>query len=138
MIECGPLCDVRPTLGEGKRGLGGRRMVVVKSTGQDQLRGTDSYRALGLALGVLLVLAASAASAQPVLTISRMPPASVSVPPPDSTNPPPPITWNVVGLDSNSPGTTTLPHEFLAGARVCNTGSATATNLVATFMWDEA
>src|SRR5688572_21183620 len=45
-----------------------------------------------------------------------------------------PITWNIIGLDSNTPATG--PSSFPVGARVCNTGDATATNLVSNFVWD--
>jgi len=40
-----------------------------------------------------------------------------------------PLTWNVLGLDSNDP--TTGPSLYPVGARVCNTGSSTATGVVA-------
>ena len=43
-----------------------------------------------------------------------------------------PLTWNVIGLDSNSP--TTGPYRFPVGARVCSdTGSVT---IPVTFHWD--
>jgi uncharacterized repeat protein (TIGR01451 family) len=45
-----------------------------------------------------------------------------------------PNTWNVIGLDSNSVGTG--PNQFLSGARICNTGNATATNVQADYTWD--
>jgi hypothetical protein len=45
-----------------------------------------------------------------------------------------PITWNVIGLDSNK--TSTGPDTFLVGARVANTGDATATNVVTNLVWD--
>src|SRR5690349_15460531 len=45
-----------------------------------------------------------------------------------------PITWNVIGLDSNK--VTVGPNTYPVGARVCNTGDATATNVVATLNWD--
>lgn len=48
-----------------------------------------------------------------------------------------PITWNVVGMDSNKP-TLDGPDTFASGARVCNTGDATATNVVSSFVWDTA
>ena len=54
------------------------------------------------------------AAAQPVLSVS-------------------PITWNVVGLDSNN--VNVGPNNFPVGARVCNTGDAAATNVVADFVW---
>ncbi|MEO8477005.1 MAG: hypothetical protein ABI572_08140, partial [Actinomycetota bacterium] len=47
-----------------------------------------------------------------------------------------PITWNVVGLDSNN--VNAGPNDFLAGARICNTGNVAATNVVAAFVWDSA
>ena len=47
-----------------------------------------------------------------------------------------PISWDVVGLDHNDQ--TAGPDTFPAGARACNTGSTTATNVVATFTWDSA
>jgi hypothetical protein len=45
-----------------------------------------------------------------------------------------PITWNVVGLDSNK--VTVGPNTFPIGARVCNTGDATATNVSSEFHWE--
>jgi hypothetical protein len=42
-----------------------------------------------------------------------------------------PITWNVVGLDFNN--VSVGPNNFPVGARVCNTGTTPATNLVASF-----
>src|SRR5262245_47522241 len=45
-----------------------------------------------------------------------------------------PINWNIVGLDSNN--VNVGPNQFPVGARVCNTGAAVATNVVATFVWD--
>jgi LPXTG-site transpeptidase (sortase) family protein len=47
-----------------------------------------------------------------------------------------PITWNVVGLDSNN--VFSGPNRFMVGARVCNTGTDPATNVVATFTWDSS
>jgi len=47
-----------------------------------------------------------------------------------------PITWNVLGLDSNN--VNVGPNHFPVGARVCNTGSAAATNVIATLVWDSA
>ena len=72
-----------------------------------------------LTVGLLVagVLAASwaGASAQPALTVQT-------------------ITWNVVGLDSNN--VNVGPSNFPVGARVCNTGTSDATNVVADFVWD--
>ena len=48
-----------------------------------------------------------------------------------------PLTWNVIGLDSNTPATG--PNRFPVGTRVCNeVGGATATNVSAVFSWDSA
>ena len=44
-----------------------------------------------------------------------------------------PITWGVVGLDSND--VDVGPNAFANGARVCNTGTSAATNVVATHVW---
>jgi hypothetical protein len=46
------------------------------------------------------------------------------------------LTWGVIGLDSND--VTTGPALFPVGARVCNTGTTTATGLTARFVWDSA
>lgn len=45
-----------------------------------------------------------------------------------------PLTWNIVGLDSNSPATG--PRHFPIGARVCS--DVATTNVVANFVWDSA
>ena len=45
-----------------------------------------------------------------------------------------PLTWNVVGLDSNSPASG--PQNFPIGARVCST--TPATNVGVQFVWDSA
>jgi uncharacterized repeat protein (TIGR01451 family) len=45
-----------------------------------------------------------------------------------------PITWNVIGLDSNSPATG--PNRFPVGARVCNTGTSVLSSVDANFTWD--
>src|SRR5262249_3217447 len=47
-----------------------------------------------------------------------------------------PISWNVVGLDSNN--VNTGPNQFLIGARVTNTGDATATHVAVNYNWDGA
>ncbi len=47
-----------------------------------------------------------------------------------------PLTWNIIGLDSNGPADG--PNRFPVGARICNTGTTTATNVVAAFVWDNA
>lgn len=45
-----------------------------------------------------------------------------------------PITWNIVGLDSNTPASG--PNHFPVGARVCST--VADTNVAVTFTWDSA
>src|SRR3989442_6142402 len=45
-----------------------------------------------------------------------------------------PVSWNVVGLDSNTP--TIGPDTFQIGARVCNTGGTAVSNVVGDFIWD--
>ena len=45
-----------------------------------------------------------------------------------------PITWNIVGLDSNDPGTG--PYHFPVGVRVCNDTGAVANNVTGTLVWD--
>src|SRR5215207_2542689 len=47
-----------------------------------------------------------------------------------------PLTWNIIGLDSNN--VNVGPNHFPVGARVCNTGSAAATNVTAALVWDSA
>ncbi len=47
-----------------------------------------------------------------------------------------PYTWNIIGLDSNTP--VTGPNRFPVGARVCNTGSSSASSVTADFVWDDA
>lgn len=46
-----------------------------------------------------------------------------------------PISWNVIGLDSNKavPPTNDGPDTFMVGARACNKGATTLTNVVATY-----
>ncbi|MFA9405482.1 MAG: hypothetical protein ACERKX_06660, partial [Anaerolineales bacterium] len=46
-----------------------------------------------------------------------------------------PITWNVIGLDSNN--VNVGPNNFPVGVRVCNIGPDPATNVTATFSWDD-
>jgi uncharacterized repeat protein (TIGR01451 family) len=71
---------------------------------------------LTLGLGGAILLPCYSAIAAPVITIT-------------------PITWNVIGLDSNKPNVSG-PDRFMAGARVCNVGDATATNITAKFVKD--
>jgi len=47
-----------------------------------------------------------------------------------------PITWNTIGLDSNN--VNVGPNIFQVGARVCNVGDETATNVTTTFVQDGA
>ncbi|MEJ7848831.1 MAG: hypothetical protein WKF92_12160 [Pyrinomonadaceae bacterium] len=47
-----------------------------------------------------------------------------------------PLTWNIIGLDSNTP--LTGPNLFPVGARVCNTGVTGFGNVTAVFAWDSA
>lgn len=47
-----------------------------------------------------------------------------------------PLTWNVIGLDSNTPATG--PNLFPVGARVCNTGTTAYGNVTAVIVWDSA
>jgi len=47
-----------------------------------------------------------------------------------------PTSWNVVGLDSNSPNTG--PDTFQIGARICNSGGTAVTSIVGTFVWDSS
>ena len=70
----------------------------------------------GVVVGVfLVVLFSGAAGAQSSLTVE-------------------PITWNVIGLDSNSP--TSGPKYFPVGVRITNTSGSTSGALTATFNWD--
>lgn len=46
-----------------------------------------------------------------------------------------PLTWNVIGLDSND--VSVGPNHFPIGARICNEGGQQATNVTATFVWDD-
>lgn len=47
-----------------------------------------------------------------------------------------PLTWNIIGLDSNSPASG--PRDFPVGAQVCNTGATPLTNVAVTFTWTSA
>src|ERR1019366_982623 len=48
--------------------------------------------------------------------------------------PPAPVSWNIIGLDSNSPATG--PHLFPVGTRVCS--SVATTNVSVSFVFDTA
>jgi hypothetical protein len=45
-----------------------------------------------------------------------------------------PLTWNLIGLDSNN--VNVGPNNFPVGARVCNAGDETATNVSSQFHWE--
>ena len=45
-----------------------------------------------------------------------------------------PITWDIIGLDSNSPATG--PKNFPVGARVCS--DVATTNVTVNYVWDSA
>src|SRR5437763_9339353 len=100
------------------------RTLATKPAGDAErggdMRGLSSTKRLALLLcaaAVAIVGAPSAAHASPVLTIT-------------------PLTWNVVGLDSNAPSSG--PDLFPVGARVCNTGDASATAGSAQLAWDSS
>src|SRR5207249_854805 len=48
-----------------------------------------------------------------------------------------PTSWNVIGLDSNNPGSSG-PDTYQIGARICNTGGTAVTSIVGTFVWDSS
>jgi uncharacterized repeat protein (TIGR01451 family) len=74
-----------------------------------------------------LILAA-AAVVVPAVPQANAAPAALSVTP---------LTWNVIGLDSNTPETG--PNRFPVGARVCNAvGADPAGNVSVDFIWDSA
>jgi hypothetical protein len=75
----------------------------------------SSFLIISFFIWCFLTLFSSFASAAPILQIK-------------------PITWNVIGLDSND--VSTGPDTFPVGARVCNTGDATATNVTADIVFD--
>lgn len=73
---------------------------------------------LAAASSISLFAVPNAQAATPVLTVT-------------------PLTWNVIGLDSNTPATG--PNRFPIGARVCNaTGADAATDVSASFAWDSS
>jgi hypothetical protein len=83
-------------------------------TGQGRARVLVALAVLALAL---VTIPSSPADAAPVLTVT-------------------PLSWNVIGLDSNSPATG--PDLFPVAARVCNTGDAVATAVSSQIVWDSA
>ncbi len=82
-----------------------------------QRRLTGAARRLARVLLPALFLCLCAAEARAQLTIQ-------------------PVSWNVIGLDSNSPATG--PNKFPVGARVCNAGAVALSNVSANFVWDSA
>lgn len=76
-----------------------------------------------LVAGLLFVFLAAGAEAQ---TCNQVTPPTLCIDP---------ISWNVIGLDSNKafPPTNDGPDTFMVGARVCNKGATTLTNVVATY-----
>ena len=86
------------------------------ATGRRSRAGRMAATAAVAALA-LVAIPSAPAQAAPVLTIR-------------------PLTWNVIGLDSNSPATG--PDTFPVAARVCNTGDAVATAVTSDLVWDSA
>jgi uncharacterized repeat protein (TIGR01451 family) len=83
-------------------------------------RALKNYK-IFLLLRVLLALAAIACCLELISTPTQAAVTSVT-----------PTTWNVIGLDSNSPGSG--PNHFPIGAKVC--GGTPGTSDTATFSWD--
>jgi uncharacterized repeat protein (TIGR01451 family) len=99
----------------------------------DQLTGPAALlaRAMGMKKPAarLLALVVAAATAMSPLAAQRTDAAVVLTVTP--------LTWNVIGLDSNSPASG--PNRFPVGARVCVTaGSTTASAVTADFVWDSS
>src|SRR5215212_8562481 len=84
---------------------------------------TRTYSLLRITLFTLLIIGLVSSVFQPQSTVSAAAVLTIS-----------PITWNVIGLDSNN--VNVGPNNFPVGARVCNTGDVTATNVTSTFIWD--
>src|SRR5215217_4074037 len=84
---------------------------------------TRTYSLLRITLFTLLIIGLVSSVYQPQSTVSAAAVLTIS-----------PITWNVIGLDSNN--VNVGPNNFPVGARVCNTGDVTATNVTSTFIWD--
>ncbi|MFL6247614.1 MAG: C25 family cysteine peptidase, partial [Thermoanaerobaculia bacterium] len=80
-------------------------------------------RRVALAAGLLFVFLAAGAQAQ---TCNQASPPTLCIDP---------ISWNIIGLDSNKPfpPTSDGPDTFMVGARTCNKGATTLTNVVATY-----
>ena len=93
----------------------------------------SGFASVRLALGLMIGLAVAATLA--TMQLGELVHASSASPAAASLSVTP-ITWNILGLDSNSPATG--PNRFPVAARVCNTGTASLSNVVATFNWDSA
>ena len=80
-------------------------------------------RRIALAAGTLMVFFAVRVSAQ---SCNQVTPPALCIDP---------ISWNVIGLDSNKavPPNSDGPDTFMVGARACNKGATTLTNVVATY-----
>lgn len=85
------------------------------------MRRLKTAAVLVLLLLVAGVMTAPTAQAAPVLSFAN-------------TQYTPGLGWDVVGLDSNN--VNAGPNQFAKGVRVCNTGDATATNIVVRFFFD--
>ena len=98
------------------------RMIQARHPSVSVRRRSFSYRLLILCI-FLVIFSTSA------LVLSAIPSALAA-----STLSITPVTWNVIGLDSNSP--TVGPFRFPIGARVCNTSGA-ATTVTVNYVWDD-
>lgn len=80
-------------------------------------------RRAALVAGLIFVFMAVGADAQ---TCDQVSPPTLCIDP---------ISWNVIGLDSNKalPPSNDGPDTFMVGARACNNGATTLTNVVATY-----
>lgn len=78
---------------------------------------SSSFVFVAVLATVLAMVSPTVARAAPVLTVET-------------------ITWDVIGLDSNNP--LDGPDLYPVAVEVCNTGDMTASNSVATFVWDSA
>src|SRR5262245_31238828 len=77
-------------------------------------RALASMARMALVVAPMMLVQAGRAQAAAVLTVT-------------------PITWGVIGLDSND--VTVGPNDFPVGARICNTGTTAATNVVSAWNW---
>ena len=98
-------------------GSKGMMKVAGSRTSTGMIRRINLLRAILVAITAIFVISPpQIVFAQPILTVE-------------------PITWNVVGLDSNN--VNVGPNNFPVGVRVCNIGPDPATNVTATFSWDD-